>query len=72
MKSTRREYIIHFNLQNDAEARDVFQSYFLGRMINENLQRAKAKSEDGELTAEHTKHAIRRAEWEFKHIVNID
>lgn len=47
IKSTRRDYVIHFNLQNDAEASDLLHSYFLGRMIDENLQRAQAKAEDG-------------------------
>lgn len=44
----------------------------MGRMIDENLQRAKAKSPDGILTAASTKYAIRRAEWEFKNIVDIE
>lgn len=41
-------------------------------MIDENLQRAKAKAEDGQLTALTTKAAIRRAEWEFKNLINLE
>lgn len=64
--------MIHFNLQEDAEARDVFESYFLGRMIDHYLQKAKAQAKDNMLTAATTKQAIRRAEWEFKNIIDLD
>lgn len=72
LRSTTRDYVIHFNLQEDAEARDVFESYFLGRMIDHYLQKAKAQAKDSMLTAATTKQAIRRAEWEFKNIIDLD
>ena len=41
-------------------------------MIDQNLQYTKKNSKDGLLTAENTKKAIRRAEWEFKNLINIE
>ena len=41
-------------------------------MIDQNLQKAKKNSPDGILTAVSTKHAIRRAEWEFKNIIDLE
>lgn len=41
-------------------------------MIDQYLQKAQAQAEDGLLTASTTKQAIRRAEWEFKNVIDLD
>jgi len=64
-KNTRREYTVHFNLQKDAQARDILESYYLGRLIDHNIQVAKKKSEDQKLTAHLIIQSVRKAEWEF-------
>lgn len=63
--ATRRDYVIHFNLEKHVTAEDILQSYYLGRLIDHYLQEAKKNSEDKTLTAHLTIQAIRRAEWEF-------
>jgi len=38
-KSTTRDYTIHFNLQLDAGSKDIFESYYMARLIDHYLQR---------------------------------
>jgi hypothetical protein len=41
-------------------------SYYLGRLIDSNLQHAQSKSENNKLSAQLTIQSIRKAEWELQ------
>jgi hypothetical protein len=53
-KNTKRDYTIHFNLKHDATSFDIMQSYYLGRLIDSNLQHAQSKTENNKLSAQLT------------------
>lgn len=68
IESTRRPYTIHINMSKDCTSKDILSSYYLARLIDNNLQKALKHGSELSLESEGTGRAIRRAEWEFLQI----
>jgi len=56
-----RPYTIHFNLEKSAKPLDILRSYYLGRLIDENIQNGSSST----LTHDELQFAKRRAEWQL-------